>query len=133
MTFLSPQAAVVFIEAGRAIFTAQSSKTGHHYTFKVKSWENIWSVYRLTGQGEYAYLGVIKPDGSFVTTKRSPVADMALTAFRFVWYNLKMHNRFPPDCDLKHEGKCGRCGRRLTHPASLATGLGPECVTFTAF
>jgi hypothetical protein len=27
-----------------------------------------------------------------------------------------------------HEGRCGRCGRRLTVPDSIASGYGPECV-----
>lgn len=26
-----------------------------------------------------------------------------------------------------HEGRCGRCGRKLTVPSSIETGLGPEC------
>jgi hypothetical protein len=28
---------------------------------------------------------------------------------------------------LHHEGKCGRCGRKLTVPASVESGIGPEC------
>jgi hypothetical protein len=28
-----------------------------------------------------------------------------------------------------HEGKCCRCGRKLTVPASIASGIGPECAT----
>jgi len=28
-----------------------------------------------------------------------------------------------------HEGRCGRCGRKLTVPASIDRGLGPECAT----
>jgi hypothetical protein len=27
-----------------------------------------------------------------------------------------------------HEGRCGRCGRTLTVPASIASGFGPECI-----
>ena len=26
-----------------------------------------------------------------------------------------------------HHGTCGRCGRRLTVPASIENGIGPEC------
>lgn len=29
--------------------------------------------------------------------------------------------------EIMHEGKCCRCGRKLTHPESIETGLGPEC------
>jgi len=28
---------------------------------------------------------------------------------------------------ITHEGRCGRCGRLLTVPASVACGIGPEC------
>lgn len=28
---------------------------------------------------------------------------------------------------VHHEGRCGKCGRRLTVPESIETGLGPEC------
>lgn len=29
--------------------------------------------------------------------------------------------------ELRHEGRCGRCGRKLTTPASIDTGIGPVC------
>lgn len=29
--------------------------------------------------------------------------------------------------EVWHEGSCGRCGRKLTVPESIANGLGPEC------
>ena len=28
---------------------------------------------------------------------------------------------------VHHEGKCGRCGRKLTTPESCLRGIGPEC------
>tara|TARA_R110002096_G_scaffold84290_4_gene194649 strand:+ start:14 stop:667 length:654 start_codon:yes stop_codon:yes gene_type:complete len=31
--------------------------------------------------------------------------------------------------EIWHEGKCSRCGRKLTVPSSIATGLGPVCAT----
>ena len=30
-------------------------------------------------------------------------------------------------CEIEHAGKCCSCGRTLTHPESIGTGLGPEC------
>jgi len=29
-----------------------------------------------------------------------------------------------------HEGACGRCGRTLTVPESIASGFGPECIRY---
>lgn len=32
-----------------------------------------------------------------------------------------------PECEVWHEGRCGRCGRKLTVPESIETGIGPDC------
>jgi hypothetical protein len=32
-------------------------------------------------------------------------------------------------CEVYHEGRCGRCNRKLTVPESIETGLGPECAS----
>jgi hypothetical protein len=34
----------------------------------------------------------------------------------------------PEGYAVHHSGHCGRCGRLLTHPESLKTGIGPECI-----
>ena len=31
-----------------------------------------------------------------------------------------------------HEGRCGRCGRKLTVPESIEAGYGPECINLVA-
>jgi hypothetical protein len=37
--------------------------------------------------------------------------------------------KFLPECiEIWHEGKCGKCGRQLTVPSSIETGIGPECI-----
>jgi hypothetical protein len=33
----------------------------------------------------------------------------------------------PEGYAVHHEGRCGRCGRPLTVPSSIETGLGPDC------
>ena len=32
----------------------------------------------------------------------------------------------PANVEINHEGRCGRCGRALTVPESVASGIGPE-------
>jgi hypothetical protein len=52
---------------------------------------------------------------------------MVTIAFGWAWRH--------PDSDkleVWHEGRCGRCGRRLTVPESIESGLGPECATKAA-
>ena len=38
-----------------------------------------------------------------------------------------MADRMPKDMQVQHEGACGRCGHKLTHPDSITRGIGPEC------
>jgi hypothetical protein len=33
-----------------------------------------------------------------------------------------------PNLEIWHEGRCGRCGRKLTVPESIHNGYGPECI-----
>ena len=40
--------------------------------------------------------------------------------------------RAPLQWQILHSGACGRCGRTLTHPESLTTGIGPECTKLLA-
>ena len=35
--------------------------------------------------------------------------------------------RMPLTLTVFHDGKCGRCGRKLTVPESIQSGLGPVC------
>lgn len=35
----------------------------------------------------------------------------------------------PPNYGMFHAGRCGRCGRLLTTPESIESGLGPDCIT----
>jgi hypothetical protein len=46
--------------------------------------------------------------------------------FDYVLNKLKT-NKLPEFVEVWHEGKCGKCGRALTVPSSILTGIGPEC------
>ena len=41
--------------------------------------------------------------------------------------HLLHHGNLPPALEVWHEGRCGRCGRKLTTPQSVETGFGPVC------
>lgn len=139
--------AIRFVTAGNAYFTVRSLKTGTRYTFRVSQakakegycrWcrrdvcvcKQPFFVSFLSGPentSDYTYLGWIK-DNQFSTTKASArFADsVVFKAFAYVWRNLIQHT-MPPQTELWHEGRCGRCGRKLTVPASIEAGIGPEC------
>lgn len=126
-----------FMLAGNATVTLKSLKTGTHFTFKIserKEGDGTLFVGVLTGpdnETDYRYLGYIRRGVLFVgRTMRKPndVLPTAPSAKAFRWtYEQLAKGKMPPDLRVYHEGRCGRCGRKLTNPVSIATGIGPEC------
>lgn len=126
-----------FVCAGHAIFTVSNDK-GDHYTFKVSAPADfndekpIWFVSVLTGPNntqDYTYAGALFETGALRETKGSKIKSDA-TSFKVAAWALKLifaGTEFPAGYDVQHIGKCGACGRPLTDPVSIATGLGPIC------
>ena len=52
---------------------------------------------------------------------------MKMVIFPWVWNRLTNHLGLPEVIEIWHEGCCGCCGRRLTVPASVELGYGPDC------
>lgn len=121
-----------FIFAGNAIFTIRSKKTGTRFTYKVSKAKDsdIWFVGLLSGpdnNADYKYIGIITSDKKFIRTKRSKVGYEAPSFKGFNWFFNHLHN-YQEQAEVYHEGRCGRCGRRLTVPESIESGFGPECI-----
>jgi hypothetical protein len=139
-----------FMFAGNATFTIRSRKSGTRYTYKVRKadklpncpWLTTWFVNLLCGpdnSNDFAYLGTIKLDDR---QKNVPLADArhyshgkasrvnatAPSAQAFMWLYRNLQTGVLPDSvEVWHEGRCGRCGRKLTVPESVSRGIGPEC------
>ena len=135
-----------FIKAGKATFTVRNSETGNRFTFKVvqakdennnqgdmfggrKDRKPLWFVSVLSGtnnESDYRYIGIINKN-TFLHTKKSKVTEQALSfrAFKWIWEHIK---NLPENVEVHHEGRCGRCGRKLTVPESIESGFGPECI-----
>lgn len=134
-----------FLLAGRATITVTSKKTGGRFTFKLSRPDEepgnprerpIW-ISVLSGPdntSDYAYLGTIWIDaqGSWAYRHgvKSRVAETAPSVRAARWF-LAILQRDPVrlfvEAEVWHAGRCGRCGRKLTVPESIATGFGPEC------
>ncbi len=137
-----------FATAGRAVFTLVSKRTGDRRTFRVRRAEpqpgravqDFWFIDMLTGPDnthDYTYLGFWRAanDGSLVYGHNKKgfgkqAGDLAR------WLTQQLNNirpevalRFFEQCEFWHEGRCGRCGRALTDPTSIAAGIGPVCGT----
>lgn len=127
-----------FILAGKAIFTV-SNRVGERYTFRVTHkegsarYQETWFVALLTGPDNttsYTYMGMLSPnDGAVHLTRNSRFNDESkpVRVIRWVLEIVWNGGELPAGYKLQHEGRCGKCGRMLTVPESIESGIGPEC------
>lgn len=141
----SPETVLGFALAGKAHITLTSERTNHHFTYRIKQCvdketrevKDLWFVSILidgnADEGRFDYIGVVREDRSFALTKKSTADEdsVCVKAFRYFWKYL-LQDRIAPQLQVQHEGKCGRCGRTLTHPESIESGIGPECASIMA-
>lgn len=134
------------IMAGDAIFTVRSH-TGARYTYRVTqadpnpAWPNskpVHFVKVLSGpdnNSDYTYLGMITDREPCVVrlTKGSAKSFADGPAHKGLEWLLRQlmsgTGNWRTRAQLFHEGRCCRCGRRLTTPESVERGLGPECAS----
>lgn len=137
---MTPQQIRSFVLAGNALFSFKSLRTGDHYTFKVRGvWPRAeeppthWNVSVLSGRDNtrstnYKWIGRIDREGVFFGgLEHTP----SFRAFAWCWEHLD--SRCGERFEFRHAGRCGRCGRLLTVPASIDSGIGPECADKMAF
>jgi len=135
-----PAVTVRFMLAGDAHVTFQSRRTGTRFTYHVEQAkprqgddrEPPYFVSVLTRPDHYDYLGCIFvfPSKKYSHGHKSRIAKNAPSAVAFDWVWRKLTSgEMHPELGVWHEGRCGKCGRRLTTPESIASGLGPVCAS----
>jgi hypothetical protein len=142
--------AVFTIEVPEAFVAKHGTKP--HYTFKVVKKEgtpryprDTWFVNLLTGPQntrDYTYLGLLDVEsGQVRLTAKSKYAHDSLIlrmlnrVLALIWLadvnTDELENQHEviksTGFDVHHEGRCGMCGRPLTTPESVKTGIGPIC------
>jgi hypothetical protein len=135
-----------FIGGGNATLTVKSIRTGDHFTFKIQKPTVQGSTKRdfgsqmnfvkvLTGSPDdwnsWHFIGFFRDGGPLAQTRKDLGAGRpkspSFQAFEWLLNQLRA-GKLPSDqAEVQHAGKCCRCGRTLTHPESLASGIGPEC------
>lgn len=137
-----------FMLAGNATFTLQNDRTGNRFTYKVTQAKAktegapmpaVWFVKVLTGPDNeacYEFVGTVfggvtgsLSEGArpyFRHSGKSRIGEEAKSVEVFKWL-LANIDALPPFITAHHEGRCGRCGRKLTVPESIESGFGPEC------
>lgn len=127
---LEPLYRKAYILGGNARFTLVSPKSGLRITYRVEKAENnpeLYFVSVLVGPDntrDYAYLGTLTERGGFKHGSKSKISRDAPSTKAFAWLS---DNLYDPRVEVWHLGKCSRCGRDLTDPASIQRGLGPVC------
>lgn len=133
-----------FVMAGNAYFTLRSVRTGTRFTYRIAMpkaarvaphpWYYISLLNGPDNTSNYMWMGTICGDGKFRQQKKvSTAPGMDAPSMRAILWFLRYlqestnRNQLPMDVEFWHEGRCGRCGRLLTVPESIARGIGPEC------
>lgn len=136
--------ALRFILAGRSEFTLLSDKTRVKFAYRLKKRkvnkekekENKYLYYvTVLKGGERIYAGVLyysdlKKMYMFSTGKKGKMTgdNIEIKSLMYVINKLNERN-YGMRLTIYHVGRCGRCGRVLTVPESIMSGLGPECIT----
>jgi hypothetical protein len=129
-----------FLLAGNSLFTLKSARTGQHYTYRCTQSDDKkrWFVSAMVGSDNtnrkaFLYIGqiVAGSNDTFSTSRgtKLPAHSKRLQAFSVFW-NKAMNTddeTLRAGLEFWHEGRCGKCGRTLTHPESIETGIGPVC------
>ena len=128
-----------FAFAGNATVTLRSTKTGTRFTFKIqrakkKSEDQDESdlplfVKLLSGPNnadDFVFMGTVFPNAPSTLrgSGKSRISSCASSFKAFAWWLKHIGDE---RVEVWHEDHCGRCGRTLTVPESIATGLGPIC------
>lgn len=129
--------AMAYILAGKSIVTLESQKTGARFTYRISAAPDgaAHFVGLLNGPDnttDYQYLGRISRGVFWVGRKVPRPGDISrdapsARAFDWTWRAIA-RGVLPEQLEIWHEGRCGRCGRRLTVPSSIESGFGPECI-----
>jgi len=126
-----------FIFAGKATFTVRSKETGKHFTYKLVTPKKqderrpVHFVKLLTGpdnDSSYTFFASIFDKQVYKHGRKTKITPEAPGVVAFTWLLRNLQKGTVADrVEIFHEGICCRCGRKLTHPESIESGIGPEC------
>lgn len=140
---LAADAVLDYLLGGKATVTLLNTETEGRHTYRISApgetaeermASEIAFVSVLTGPEntrDYTYIGIlVRATGEFKTTKGSklPESDPRVAGFKWLCRQARLGTlgRFP-HVEVRHHNRCGACGRKLTVPESIDTGLGPIC------
>ncbi len=122
-----------FVLAGNSTFTLVSMRTQKRFTYKVTKDPRGPRHYVKVLSGphnetDYGYLGTIFDSNNYKHGRKSMIGVNAssVLAFEYFW-GVATRGGLAKELEFWHEGKCGKCSRKLTVPESIKLGIGPIC------
>lgn len=131
-----------FIFAGRSVFTLENKASGNYITFKFLQIKKAGKVIpnqfgincKVLGDKDagYQFLGFLDIERKTFKRWGSQSSNPNYVGYKTLsWLlsNLGQLEKFADNDKLAiyHEGTCCKCGRPLTVPHSIDTGIGPDC------
>lgn len=144
-------AVLKFITGGNAYVTLRSRKTGVRFTYRVRVSQQAlegkqnplpFFLSVLSGAdntGDYQFFGTMFVDATngqvmeYRHSRKSRISVTAPSVQAMSWMLKHLERKdevFMGKLEVWHDGRCGRCGRKLTVPESVASGFGPDCIQF---
>lgn len=128
-----------FFFAGNATLTLRNVDSGNRFTYRIdtpKKQKNpnkpVFFVNVMDGcdnETGFTFVGTIFGKNVYKHHKGSKIGerDKSVGVIK-AFLDFLSKNKMPKSVEVWHEGKCGRCGRKLTVPESIYTGIGPDCI-----
>jgi hypothetical protein len=122
-------AIVNFLGQEKPTFTIKSVASGKHFTYKIGKGKFVSVLSGPDNTADYSYMGMIDQNRTKVVTTRASQFSSDSQAFKALNWTLGQMAKgsMPESVEFYHEGKCSHCGRVLTTPESVASGIGPVC------
>lgn len=135
----TPEQLNKLITAGKSVLTFLSTKTGTRITYKFKvhneplrgggKFSKLIFV-TVLNENKYKFIGTIfiGNNPKFFWSDKSPISPSSPIIKGIDFITRKTFaGEIINDLEVYHNGYCVRCGRILTVPESITTGIGPEC------
>lgn len=147
MSMLDNVSALKFMTAGKCTCTIESKKTGAKFTYKISRNDkdkdgddrnkNMFFVSVDKGYLDFIYAGVVflrkkgnKKVFEFYKGKKGNYTHKSISIKALLYtLNMLLEGKTDIGVNVYHLGNCSKCGRPLTDPDSIKTGLGPTCAS----
>ena len=121
---------LAYILAGNGKFTIRSKASSVTFKYTVEASSRDPNTLFVNYKRDY--IGFIR-GRRLIAGKKGRPSTASYKALEYALKLLDKYTQLPIDAykqtslEVWHEGVCGRCGRTLTNPDSIASGIGPVC------